>query len=87
MTAASDPFLYSFDRTDTPGRPLTLELFVKTPTGKETEKLVEREYAVVDGNGESVSGRKATRRVLRTGTSAAVQEEQSVIEDEGFELI
>jgi len=58
--------LYSFDKQDTPGfrKPMTLESFVKAPTGRETEKLVEKEYEIVDGNGEAVKGRKA-RKCLR----------------------
>jgi len=60
--------LYSFDRTDTPGRPLTLEVFVKNTAGRDTEKLVEREYEVLDGNGDAVRGRRA-RAVLRRGPS------------------
>ncbi|AEO55378.1 hypothetical protein MYCTH_2299139 [Thermothelomyces thermophilus ATCC 42464] len=88
--------LYSFDRADTPGRPLTLDVFVKNTGGKETEKLVEREYEVLDGNGEAVKGRKA-RAVLRksrsSGTAAGAGEgrkdgEQEGVEvEDGFELI
>ncbi|KAL2189587.1 hypothetical protein L209DRAFT_749424 [Thermothelomyces heterothallicus CBS 203.75] len=88
--------LYSFDRADTPGRPLTLDVFVKNTSGKETEKLVEREYEVLDGNGEAVKGRKA-RAVLRksgsSGTAAGAgegrkdgEQEGTEVED-GFELI
>ncbi|KAK4100879.1 hypothetical protein N658DRAFT_507543 [Parathielavia hyrcaniae] len=95
--AAGDPFVYSFDRTDSPGGPLTLEVFVKPGggglgggRGDQTEKLVEREYEVLDGNGEAVRGRKA-RAVLRrcgTGTSGRGGEgEEGGEEDEGFELL
>jgi hypothetical protein len=75
------------------GKPLTLEVFVKT-TGRETEKLVEREYEVLDGNGEALKGRRARRVLRRGGTDAAagagtgaggVVEGEG--EDEGFELI
>ncbi|KAJ4300422.1 hypothetical protein N0V88_003097 [Collariella sp. IMI 366227] len=59
----SDPFLYSFDRRESPGGPLTLEVFVVQNGGKgrmkkgEAERLVEREYEVVDGrSGEAVRG-------------------------------
>lgn len=61
---------YSFDHAESPGhRPLTLGAFVKT-TGRETEKLVEREYEVLDCNGEALRGRKA-RRVLRKEESSS----------------
>ncbi|KAK4165978.1 hypothetical protein QBC43DRAFT_287313 [Cladorrhinum sp. PSN259] len=90
--SSNDPFLYSFDRNDTPGRPLSLAAFVKAPSGQETEKLVKKEYAVIDATGENVlSGRKATR-MLRTGQlsaggSAQVSQEKSFLDDEGFELL
>ncbi|EGS21095.1 uncharacterized protein CTHT_0029360 [Thermochaetoides thermophila DSM 1495] len=63
--------------------PLPLEAFVKT-TGRETERLVEREYEVLDDNGEVVKG-KRVRRVLRGnkgGTSPKGDDDL-----EGFELI
>ncbi|KAK4126289.1 hypothetical protein N657DRAFT_643073 [Parathielavia appendiculata] len=96
--AAGDPFVYSFDRTDSPGGPLTLEVFVKPGVGHgkgdQTEKLVEREYEVLDGNGEAVKGRKA-RAVLRRGGTGSVEPsagtgmgvEEAGEEDEGFELL
>ncbi|KAK4043349.1 hypothetical protein C8A01DRAFT_43664 [Parachaetomium inaequale] len=84
--------LYSFDRADTPGRPLTLEVFVKNTSGKETERLVEKEYEVLDGNGEAVRGRRA-RAVLRKGGSVeAEKESEGGLDAErevegGFELV
>ncbi|KAH6856715.1 hypothetical protein B0I37DRAFT_81263 [Chaetomium sp. MPI-CAGE-AT-0009] len=66
--AADADVLYSFDRADTPGRPVTLEVFVKNTTGRDTERLVEREYEVLDANGDAVRGRRA-RAVLRRGAS------------------
>ncbi|EAQ88168.1 predicted protein [Chaetomium globosum CBS 148.51] len=97
LAAATPPadadVLYSFDRTDTPGRPLTLEVFVKNTTGRDTERLVEREYEVLDGNGDAVRGRRA-RAVLRRGPSkerdgaGGEVEEEDVREVEGgFELV
>ena len=87
MGGNADPFVYSFDRTDSPGRPLTLEVFVKT-TGRETEKLVEREYEVLDGNGEAVRGRRARAVLRRTGTSKEREAEGGKEEeDEEFELV
>ncbi|KAL2267547.1 hypothetical protein VTJ83DRAFT_4824 [Remersonia thermophila] len=110
-SAAADPFIYSFDCTESPNRPLTLEVFVKPSgvnrhggrggrnggLGGETERLVEREYEVVDGNGEPVRGRRV-RAILRKeergrrerkGESGdgGVGAEERWEEDEGFELI
>ena len=80
---ASDPFLYSFDRSTTPGRPLTLDVFVKAPTARDTEKLVEKEYEVVDENGRALKGRDAKRNLRQSGSGLAA--ERSV--DDGFELV
>ncbi|KAK3318395.1 hypothetical protein B0H66DRAFT_236157 [Apodospora peruviana] len=84
----SDNILYSFDRTDSPGRPLTLDIFVKT-TGRETERLVEKEYEILDANGEPLKGRKARRHLRKNGTDPGtlMAPEGSTIEDEGFELV
>lgn len=78
-------FLYSFDATDTPGKPLSLDIFVK-PNTKETEKLVEKEYEIVDSNGDELKGRKARLRNLRRPNQAGAPEPDAV-EDEGFELV
>lgn len=82
-----DNVLYSFDRSDSPGRPLTLEVFVKT-TGRETEKFVEKEYEVIDGNGDMLKGRKA-RRNLRRGAAAGGKsaDEELEVDEDGFELV
>ncbi|KAK0718253.1 hypothetical protein B0T26DRAFT_597963, partial [Lasiosphaeria miniovina] len=64
LSARLPDVLYSFDRADTPGRPVTLDIFVKRATGRDTERLVEREYEVLDTNGEALKGRRA-RRILR----------------------
>ncbi|KAL1840586.1 hypothetical protein VTJ49DRAFT_318 [Mycothermus thermophilus] len=103
-TSIPDPFIYSFDRTESPNRPLTLEVFVKPSSGNkrhggrgggETERLVEREYEVVDENGEALRGRKV-RAVLRKeekgrrerkGENGGGAEEEGWEEDEGFALI
>lgn len=84
-TATPDMFLYSFDATDTPGKPLSLDIFVK-PNTKETEKLVEKEYEIVDSNGDELKGRKARLRNLRRPNQAGAPEPDAV-EDEGFELV
>jgi hypothetical protein len=81
----SDNFLYSFDRTDTPGKPLSLDIFVKT-NPKETEKFVEKEYEILDHNGDALKGRKA-RRNLRQRNHQGHADEPDALEDDGFELI
>jgi hypothetical protein len=68
-----------FSQTDVPTTPQPLSIFVKV-TGRETEKLVEKEYEVLDDNGQALKGRKA-RYNLRHGNS------QNPREDEGFELL
>lgn len=84
--SASDNFLYSFDRTDTPGRPLTLDVFVKPATPRDTERLVEKEYEILDANGQALKGRKA-RRNLRAGLGDEARDPGDAAEDEGFELV
>lgn len=83
--SVSDDFLYSFDHKESPGKPLSLEAFVKTNT-KATEKFVEKEYEILDGNGETVKGRKALKSLHR-GMSVAPVQEAELIEDDGFELV
>ncbi|OIW32490.1 hypothetical protein CONLIGDRAFT_271645 [Coniochaeta ligniaria NRRL 30616] len=80
---ANDPFLYSFDRSVTPGQPLTLDVFVKAPTARDTERLVEKEYEVVDENGQALRGREAKRNLRKSSSNLAA--EKSV--DDGFELV
>ncbi|KAK3324196.1 hypothetical protein B0T19DRAFT_224727 [Cercophora scortea] len=83
----SDNIMYSFDRHDSPDRPLTLDIFVKS-TGRDTEKLVEKEYEVVDFNGEALTGRKARRNLRKTTTDGAAPPVPDTLEeDEGFELV
>ncbi len=95
--AASSGIFYSFDHTDSPPDALSLEAYMK-PNVRATEKLVEREYEVLDGNGDAVSGRKA-RHVLRreaagagalstAGPSTAPKAPLiEVLDDEDFELV
>ncbi|KAI1496925.1 hypothetical protein F5X99DRAFT_46818 [Biscogniauxia marginata] len=84
--SASDNILYSFDRADTPGKPLSLDIFVKS-NPKETEKFVEKEYEILDNNGDALKGRKARRNLRRGKNNASVAEEPEIIEDDGFELV
>ncbi|KAI0188302.1 hypothetical protein EV127DRAFT_343165 [Xylaria flabelliformis] len=81
----ADDFLYSFDKAESPGKPLPLEVFVKTNT-KATEKFVEKEYEILDYHGNIVKGRKALKDVHR-GKAAPPSEEVELIEDDGFELV
>ncbi|KAF9869227.1 hypothetical protein CkaCkLH20_13298 [Colletotrichum karsti] len=76
--AASEDWKYSFDSTVSPNRPLTLDVFVKT-SGRETERMVEKEYEILNENGQVLKGRKA-RQSLR-------QEHAPVAEDDGFQLV
>lgn len=82
--SAADHVLYSFDRAETPGKPLGLDVFVKK-SGRETEKLVEKEYEVLDGNGEALKGRKARRHLRKVASDPAAS--QTTEEDDGFELV
>lgn len=77
--------MYSFDQTESPGKPLSLDVFVKTNT-KATEKFVEKEYEILDYNGDPVKGRKALKDLHR-GKTAPLIEEAALVEDEGFELV
>ncbi|KAJ8124399.1 hypothetical protein O1611_g9241 [Lasiodiplodia mahajangana] len=83
--SVSDDFIYSFDQTESPGKPLSLDVFVKTNT-KATEKFVEKEYEILDYNGDPVKGRKALKDLHR-GKMAPPTAEAELVEDEGFELV
>ncbi|ROW09564.1 hypothetical protein VMCG_02300 [Cytospora schulzeri] len=87
QSSTTDNILYSFDHTESPGRPLTLDVFVKT-TGRDTEKLVEKEYEILDANGDAVKGKKA-RRTLRQGatTGANPASDEPEVDEDGFELV
>ncbi|OHF03374.1 hypothetical protein CORC01_01427 [Colletotrichum orchidophilum] len=77
--SASEDWKYSFDQVESPGRPMTLDVFVKTTTGRETERMVEKEYEILNENGQVLKGRKA-RQNLR-------QEGGRVSEEDGFQLV
>ncbi|RWA08421.1 hypothetical protein EKO27_g6695 [Xylaria grammica] len=83
--SVSDDYLYSFDKAESPGRPLSLDVFVKANT-KATEKFVEKEYEILDYNGDAVKGRRALKDLHR-GKMAPPAEEAELVEDEGFELV
>ncbi|KAK1699628.1 hypothetical protein BDP55DRAFT_540393 [Colletotrichum godetiae] len=74
----TEDWKYSFDRVESPGRPVTLDIFVKT-TGRETERMVEKEYEILNENGQVLKGRKA-RQNLR-------QEGGRISEEDGFQLV
>ena len=84
-TSEVDNILYSFDRSESPGKPLSLDVFVKT-NPRETERFVEKEYEILDANGEPLKGRKA-RRDLRRKSPKPIAEEPGTIDDDGFELV
>lgn len=87
QATASDGPLYSFDRTDSPGRPLALDIFVKPATARDTERFVEKEYEIVDGNGQTLKGRKARRNLRKSGSDLPDQGDVDVGQDEEFELV
>jgi len=84
---AAEDFLYSFDNTDSPAPALTLDAFVK-PRPRETEKLVAKEYEILDANGDAVRGKRA-RRTLRQAASASpeARPQPAVLEEDDFELV
>lgn len=85
LMSFSDHVLYSFDKAETPGKPLSLDVFVKQPTGRDTEKLVEKEYEILDQNGEPLRGRKARSILRKSGSDLA--KDHSPLEDDDFELV
>lgn len=84
--SASDNFLYNFDRVDSPGRPQTLDLFVKPANPRDTERLVRKEYEVLDTNGQPLTGHRA-RRDLRRAALDLAPGNPDLDEDEGFQLV
>jgi len=85
----SDGFLYSYDRADSPAHVLSLDVFVKPPNVREMEKLVEREYEILDANGDALKGRKA-RQTLRQTASGPVEKSATapaMLDDDDFELV
>ncbi|KAJ2984445.1 hypothetical protein NUW58_g6053 [Xylaria curta] len=85
QSVSENDVLYSFDKAESPGKPLPLRLYVKT-NPKETERFVEKEYEILDFNGDPVTGRKALKDLHR-GKTAPPAQEPEVVEDEGFELV
>ncbi|KAG6366294.1 hypothetical protein INS49_000470 [Diaporthe citri] len=88
QNSAADNILYSFDRQDSPGRPLTLDIFVKKG-GRETERFVEKEYEILDANGDALKGRKARRNLRRgvTNGSKSADDDMPEMDEDGFELV
>jgi hypothetical protein len=66
-----------------PLQPIALDVFVKTP-GQETEKLVRKEYEILDSEDKALKGRKA-RETLR-GRPVVTDLTQTIIEHD-FELV
>jgi hypothetical protein len=79
-----DNVLYSFDDSQSPNLPMALDIFVKA-TGRETEKLVEREYEVLDEHGDALKGRKARKNLRKP--SGPAPDDAAMEEDDGFELV
>jgi hypothetical protein len=86
-TEAPGDYCYSFDHAISPAASLPLAAFVKQDA-RGTEKLVEKEYEILDANGEAVRGKKA-RRTLRQASSASpeTRPQPVTIEDDDFELV
>jgi len=84
--STTDTVLYSYDRADTPGKPLTLDIFIKAPTARETEKLVEKEYEILDSHGQALKGPKA-RHNLRHAVTDLGPDSEETTEVDGFELL
>lgn len=76
---ASEDWKYSFDLAESPYRPLSLDVFIKNATGRETERMVEKEYEILNENGQILKGREARQNLRRDYVLTA--------EDEGFELV
>jgi len=83
QATSPDDFTYSFDRLEGPNQPVTLDIFVKS-TGRDTERLVQKEYEVLDLAGEALKGRKA-RYDLRKPTGPCLAD--IARDDDGFELV
>jgi len=86
-TGPAEDFLYSFDSPNSPLPTLPLGVFVK-PDVRGTEKLVEKEYEILDANGNAVRGKKA-RRALRQAASASpeARPQAAGVEEDEFELV
>ncbi len=63
---------------------LSLDVFVKHNV-RETGKLVEKEYEILDGNGDALKGRKA-RQTLRKAATQPIEVVDET-EDDDFELV
>ncbi|CAK7241882.1 MAG: hypothetical protein STHCBS139747_003355 [Sporothrix thermara] len=70
------------DLTDGPLRSLPLAAFIKKPTVRDTERLVNREYEIVDSDGSTATGRRA-RELLRQSAPSTIEPTT----DDDFELI
>ncbi len=86
QNSVSDGFLYSFDRTDSPAHVLSLDVFVKS-TERGTEKLVEKEYEILDDNGDAVRGKKARQTLRKSASNPIEVVRTSDDEDDDFELV
>jgi hypothetical protein len=83
QAVSPDNFTYTFDQPKGPNQPVALEAFVKS-TGRDTERLVQKEYEILDLSGEPLTGRKA-RCDLRKAVVPSMA--QVARDDDGFELV
>ncbi|CAK7563381.1 MAG: hypothetical protein SEPTF4163_001249 [Sporothrix epigloea] len=74
--------LHSFDMLDSPLHSLPLAAFVKEPSVRDTERMVNREYEIVDSNGATATGRRARELLRRSPSLCAIP-----ATDGDFELI
>ncbi|OAA68428.1 hypothetical protein SPI_00623 [Niveomyces insectorum RCEF 264] len=91
LSADAANVLYSFDNTDSPPPVLPLDAFLK-PNVRATEKLVEKEYEVLDDNGEAIKGRRARQVLRKAAATAAVatpsaQPFVELLDEDEFELV
>lgn len=80
-----DEFLYNFDTAGSPATRLSLDVYVRS-NPRAMEKLVEKEYEVLDVNGDALKGKKA-RQHLRQKAASDPGVEKSTLEEDGFELV
>ncbi len=86
MPASPDGFLYSYDRTDSPPHVLALDVFVKSNV-RATEKLVEKEYEILDANGNALKGPRARQTLRKSATTTLDAGPADNNDDEDFELV
>jgi hypothetical protein len=79
----SDTFPRSFDASSSPNQPQSLNGYIKPVKEKGTERLIQREYEVVDSYGQASRGKRATQNLRKEANS---MELDPTVEDD-FQLI